>query len=56
MTLPAGAAFTEVVVNDKANTVPGTGGNAIEATTRAGQKLPFTWLRQLYLGVIQEFA
>lgn len=47
--LPAGAAFTEVVVNDKANAVPGTGGNTVQATTRTGQKLPVTWLRQLYL-------
>ncbi len=47
--LPAGTAFTEVVVNDKPNAVPSTGGNTIETTTRAGQKLPLTWLRQLYL-------
>ncbi len=48
-TLPGGAAFTEVMVNDKANAVPGTGGNTVEATTRTGQKVSLTWLRQLYL-------
>lgn len=39
----------EVIVNHKSNTVPGTGGNLLQAKTIRGEPISFTWLRQLYL-------